>query len=218
MSLAQPPVVSSLPQALLLVTSTCAHCAAMKIHLNKLQGEGLLAGVEIIDVVQQPDVAQQYGVKSVPWLKLGPIHLLGAQSESAIRQWLYELSSAVPATQLFVHLLETDALDQVIELVKSRPALLTDLLPLIADPELDFKIRLGVSAVIETLAASDNLTQITPQLVVLSHHAHERVRADVAYFLGLIGGPAARQALEVLAKDANHEVREIAAEGLQGNE
>lgn len=202
------------PAALLLVTPSCPHCASIKVILNKLLNEGLLAQVDIVDVSQQPDVAQNYAVKSVPWLKIGPVILRGAQSESVVRQWLSELNPSQPATDLFAHLLQTDQLEQVLGLVQQNPSMLSDFIPLVADQEQDLKIRLGVSAVIEHYEGDPILLQLIPSLVKLVHHEHARVRADVAHYLGLTHHPDAITALKQLSVDKDREVREIAMDGL----
>ena len=209
-----PTPISSVPNALLLTTPSCAHCAALKIILEKLLGEGLLAQVDIVDVTEQPTIAQQYAVRTVPWLKLGPIQLRGSQTEAELRQWLELLDPSLPSTGLLAHLLETDALDQVIALIEQQPDLLPDLLPLVADVEQDLKIRLGISAVFETFEGLPILQQIIPRLRELAGHEHARVRADIAHYLSLTHSPEARAFLQQLTRDADREVREIAAEAL----
>lgn len=203
---------------MLLVTPGCAHCAAIKRILDKLLNEGLLAQVDIVDVTQHPAVAQQYAVKSVPWLKLGPIHLQGAHTESALRQWLALLDPSGSATPLLAHLLQTDALDQVIALIEQKPDLLPELLPLAADPHQDLKIRLGISAVFETFEGLPILQQMIQPLGTLASHEHARVRADAAHYLGLMHSPEAEPLLQQLALDADREVREIASDALQPSE
>ena len=210
-----PTPISPVPNALLLTTPSCAHCAALKIILEKLLGEGLLAQVDIVGVTEQPTIAQQYAVKAVPWLKLGPIQLRGSQTETELRQWLGLLDPSLPATGLFAHLLETDALDQVIALIEQQPDLLPDLLPLVTDAELDLKIRLGISAVFETFEGLSVLQQIISRLHELAGHEHPRVRADAAHFLSLTHSHEARVLLQQLTRDADREVREIATEALQ---
>ena len=212
----QQPTIPKSPttQAVLLVSPGCAHCAATKRILDKLLHEGLLVQVDIIDVTTHPAIAQQHSVKSVPWLKLGPIHLAGAHSETELRQWLEQLNES-NAAQLFAHLLKSNALDQVIAMIEQEPARLPELLTLVEDPEQDLKIRLGVSAVFEGFENQPVLQQLVGPLAELAKSEYARVRADAAHFLSLTHSPEAIAFLQQLAQDTDHEVREIANDGLQ---
>jgi thioredoxin-like negative regulator of GroEL len=201
-------------QAVLLVSPGCAHCAATKRILDKFLQEGLLTLVDIVDVTIDPAVAQKYNVRSVPWLKLGPIHLSGAHSEPELRQWLEQLNEK-NATQLFAHLLKINALDQVISIIEQEPNRLSDVLPLAADPGQDLKIRLGVSAVFEFFENRPELYPLVQPMGQLARSENARVRADAAHFLSLTHSPEAIVFLQQLAQDTDPEVREIANDGLQ---
>jgi len=211
----QPPQQSDRGiDALLLVTPSCPYCAATKLILNKLLNEGLLTRVDIVDVSKRPEIAREYDVKTVPWLKMGPSVLRGAQSESILREWLEQPNPAVPQTRLIEHLLQTDELAQVIALVERQPSLLVDMIPLLGDIELDLKIRLGISAVIENFEGLPLLNPLVQPLTELAHHEHAGVRADAAHYLAITHSPDAVPILQQLVQDNDSDVREIAAEGL----
>lgn len=197
-------------KALLLTAPGCVHCAAVKKILDKLLVEGLIEELEIIDVSSQPNIANQYNVKSVPWLKLGPFELQGAQHETDLRKWISLLDEPDGMTRYLKHLFATGELSHVIDLIREKPELIENLLALVADEEKDMKIQLGVSAVFEEFEGSSLLQGIVEQLGELSTHENPKIRADVAHYLSLSHSAVAVPFLQMLARDSDREVNEIA--------
>lgn len=113
-------------------------------------------------------------------------------------------------------LLMEGGLRKVIEIVDSRPELLADLLPIVANPGSSINVSLGASAVFERYAGKAPLRMLVPRLGKLSEHADARVRADACHYLGLSGSLLARAFLEPRLTDDSVEVREIAADSLAG--
>jgi len=104
-------------------------------------------------------------------------------------------------------------LDVLVDLFKSNPALYGLLGELLASPEMG--VRLGTSALVEELAATDPdrrplaAAALRPVLA-----ADDPVRrGDAAYLLGYVGGAGELAALAAIAaQDPNADVREAAAE------
>ena len=111
-------------------------------------------------------------------------------------------------------LLMEGGLRTVVDLVEARPALLAELLPIVANPEASMNVRFGASAVIERFAATPALQALVPRLGGLTRHDDARVRADACHYLGLARSRDARPFLEALLTDSSAEVREIAADGV----
>lgn len=118
------------------------------------------------------------------------------------------------AEQFHIWLMEGQ-LGQVNAVVASVPSALADLLPIVANPEASINVRIGASAIFERQAGSAALQALVPALGMLSMHGDHRVRADACYTLGLTGAPDAARFLEPRLSDADAEVREIAADGLE---
>ncbi|MGD8566896.1 MAG: HEAT repeat domain-containing protein [Gammaproteobacteria bacterium] len=200
--------------ALLLTTPGCTHCAALKKILDSLLKDGVLETLNVVDVTKQPELANRYNVKSVPWLKLGDFQFQGSMTEKELRQWISLVNSRKGDTRYLKYLLENGELNQVIDLIRDHSQSIGDLLPLILDAEQDMKVRLGVSAVFEELQGSDILGATVEQLGELVGHENPQVRADIAHFLALTGDETAIPYLQRLARDTNPQVREIADEAL----
>jgi hypothetical protein len=96
------------------------------------------------------------------------------------------------------------------------PRLLPALLALAGDPDTAYAVRVGVGAVVEELADAGLLGPAEAAILELSHDESAPVRADAAHYLGMLDTPAVRARLSELAADSDTEVREIAAESLQG--
>jgi len=117
------------------------------------------------------------------------------------------------AEQFQIWLLEGQ-LKRVLEVVERLPSALADLLPIVANPDVNMNVRFGASAVFERYAGSPALQALIPTFGLLTGHGDARVRADACHFLGLTAAPAARSFLVARLDDPDAEVREIAAEGL----
>lgn len=200
--------------ALLLTAPGCVHCAALKKILEKLLQEQLIARLEIIDVAAKPKIAEQYRIKSVPWLQINSLQFQGGMTEKELRELIAQIKSQQSNTYLLKHLLQTGELNQVLEHIEKKPALIVDLLPLIAEPELDMKVRLGISAVFEEFQGREILKNIVQPLAELARNESAQIRADVAHYLALTESTAALPYLQQLTQDPDKEVKEIADEAL----
>ena len=101
-----------------------------------------------------------------------------------------------------------------VQRIRSNPGTLTDLLLLFADPDTPLSVRIGISAIAETLAGSEILRRAVPALAPLTLSDAPQIRADACYFLGLAGDRTASASVRRLLEDEHPEVREVAAEAL----
>ena len=202
------------PDALLLVVASCPHCPAVLASLAAMAKDGLLGRLEVVNVAVHPEVAEALGVRSLPWLRIGPFELTGARGRAELEEWARRADSEAGMADYFHALLKDGELPRVRAMIAAQPALLAELPPIVADPEAGINVRIGASAIFEGLAGSATLQALVPNLADLAAHDDARIRADACFYLGLSRSSAARPALAVCSKDANAEVREIAAEAL----
>lgn len=130
-------------------------------------------------------------------------------------QALLPRDAALSLADRFHVLLMDGGLAKVQAEVAAEPALLAELLPIVANPEASINVRVGASVVFERHAGEPALRALLPRLAQLAGHADARVRADACYYLGLSGEAAARQWLEPRLDDASADVREIAADAIE---
>jgi glutaredoxin len=205
------------PSALLFTLPGCPHCPGVKRALENLQAEGLIDSLEVVDAAQAADRAQALGVRSVPWLRIGPFQFEGALTPEALRRWAQ--LAADPRQGLreyFIEMLKTGRRDKVESLIREDPRRAEILAALVLDPEAAMVVRLGIGAVLEEFQGTALAQSMVAPLARALPEASARDRIDIAHFLSLIGGAEAAAVLAKLQDDPDPEVREIAREASTG--
>lgn len=206
---------ASIPDALLFITTGCPHCPVVLQALSDLIKQAIIGKLTVVNVAAHPEIAEQYGVRAAPWLRLGPFTLTGAHSTAELRQWAEWSNAEVGVKQYVEHLLNSGQYKDAKAFIAEDPRRLKPLLDIVADPGKQIEVRVGVDALLEAYRNATPLQSLLPQLAELSHHADHRVRADACNLLGLSGSAEARPTLSACLNDQHEEVREIAAESLQ---
>lgn len=201
--------------AQLFLTPSCPHCPVLLQALADLVKTGTIGRLEIVNLAALPEAGDAFGIRSVPWVRIGPFELTGLHGREELAQWAARAADPEALADYFHDLLKGGGLSQVLDRLTRNPELLAQLLPLIADPEASINARLGASAAFEHFASKPALAVLVPQLGALANHGDARVRADACHILGLSGEAAARPFLASCLNDASAEVREIAAESLE---
>lgn len=207
-------VTSGVPDALLLVVASCPHCPAVLAALSGMTKDGIVGRLEVVNVAVHPEVAEEFGVRSLPWLRIGTFELSGLRSRAELEEWVQRAGSESGMADYFHALLKEGSLAQVQAAIARQPALLSALLPIVANPEASINVRVGASVIFEAHVGDAALRALLPQLVDMSAHADRRVRADACFYLGLSRLATAAPALRIGLDDAAAEVREIAADAL----
>ena len=201
-------------EAELLIATGCAHCPVVLEGLSSLIKEGVISSLRVTNIVSQPERAQELGVKSVPWLQLGPFTLQGLHSPAELRERAQRAGS-LEGMSVYLHdQLKQGNLEAMVQLLAAQPQWLEALLPLLEDEDTDMKVRIGVDAMLESLAAQIDLSSLVKELGRLSQHERQALRSDAPHYLSLTGSPAAIPYLEARLQDESAEVRDIAKEGL----
>lgn len=208
---------SSPPDALLFISPDCPHCPAVLAALTALLKEGLLGRLEVVNLAAHPAAAAELGVKSVPWLRLGPFEAEGATSPGELRCWALGAEDEELVAQHIHDLLISGQRHRVENLLRREPRFCSAFPRLLRDPEASMAVRLGIGAVLEEFQGGAVARGIVAELGELARYGDPRSRADACYFLSLIGGPETPPLLRACLQDADPEVREIAAEALQEN-
>lgn len=211
-------VAPAVPDALLLLASSCPHCPAVLQILGDLVKAGTLGRLEVVNVAAHPEVAQELGVRSVPWVRVGPFELAGLRGREELESWARRAAAGEGMADYFHTLLKDGELAKVRAMIETQPELLAALLPIVANPEASINVRIGASVIFEGQAGGAALRALLPQLAGLAAHGDARVRADACFYLGLSRAAAARPPLTACLADPAAEVREIAAEALSGLE
>ena len=204
------------PDALLLLAPTCPHCPAVLDGLAKLVKEGVVGRLEVINIAVHPERAAALGVRSVPWMRIGPFELQGVRPPAELRLWAERAAHPRGMADYLEQMLAEGGLAKVEGIIAAEPAHFDLLLGLLESPQLPLQVRLGIGAITEGLAGTPVLHAALPALARLAGHGDHRVRSDACHFLGLTLSGEARPTLEACLADPHPEVREIAAEALEG--
>jgi hypothetical protein len=183
--------------------------------LGDLVKQGVLGRLEIVNLESRPELAQSWGVRSVPWLHIGAFELTGLRSREEIMRLIDRVASPTGVADHFHDLLRDGELALVLEMVRRQPARLADLLPIVANPEASINVRIGAGVVFEEFSGQPPMKVLAAGLGELAEHADARVRADACHYLGMTGSADARPWLAARLDDADDNVREIAAESLE---
>ena len=202
------------PDALLLIAPGCVHCPVVLEGLSKLIKQGILGRLEVINVAEHPEVAEQVGSQTVPWTRIGPFELVGLQSHSELTRWANYAAGDAGTGEYYSQLLLSSQLPKAIESIRKHPEHLQELVGLLSQENTPMGVRIGIGAILEDLQGSRQLEQLVPLFIKLTNSNVASTRADACHYLGLTGN---RDAIEVVAKllsDESAEVREIARETL----
>lgn len=201
------------PDALLLITQGCAYCPTVLRGLQSLVESGHIGHLEVIDIEARPEIARTLGARSVPWLQIGPFQLEGLHSPAELKRWAERSHTPQGMADYFRELLKAGKLPQAITAITQDSACLEALLLLLADPETDLHVRVGIGAVLEEFAGAALARQLD-RLIALTHAKDAHVRGDACHYLALTRDPKAIPSLERLLNDPEPQVRELAADGL----
>ena len=206
----QPP-----PDALLLMGTHCPYCPTVLKGLRSLAASGIIGTVETVNIEEHPEIARELGVRSVPWVRIGPFELDGLRSEAELRAWAEKAGTAKGLTDWLDELLGSGQLDKVRRQLDGDPAILDALLLLFASPDTGLNTRIGISALIEELEGTDVLRGQVDRLGELIHHPETHIRGDACHYLSLTGSPRAKILIQPLLDDPEPDIRALAKESLE---
>ncbi len=204
----------SAPDATLFIASGCSHCPAVMGDLCRLLKEDRIARLDIINLPLHPEAGEAAGVRSVPWMRIGPFELLGAHSYRELGQWADRAAAGEGWSEYYSHLLESRRLPQVVARIRERPDSVGGLLSLLRTLETPMAVRIGAGAALEELAEQGLPAAAVAQLIDMTGSKEPQIRADACHYLSLADGPAALAAVRGMLQDPDPQVREIAADSM----
>lgn len=198
----------------MLMGKQCAYCGPMMQILMDLMKTGQVAELHIINIEDKPELARELGVRSVPWLQIGPFELLGSRSREEILLWLERASGSQGMNEYLAEVLGEGKIEVAEKLIQRYPSALVNVIELMADTEAKINVRLGVGVIIEDMAETEAFKAIIPQLQSYLASSDARVRGDACHYLSLTKDSKFIPEIEALLLDESEEVREIAQDSL----
>lgn len=206
------------PDALLLMTAGCPHCPAALQSLTMLLKENAIGRLEIINVAIHADEAEARGVKSVPWIQIGPYEVEGVSSPGKLRELAKGINDDAVFDAWLLETLKAGHRQKFESLVRREPHRIHALARLMRNPETSMAIRLGIGAVLEELHGTGLTEPLITSLGEMLKLEDRLLRADACHFLTLIGGEGIRHSIQECKNDADPEIREMAEEWLADNQ
>lgn len=199
---------------LMLMGKGCSYCGPMMSILTDLMKAGEIAELRIFDIQKHPVLAAELGVRSVPWLQIGPFELSGMRTRKEILLWMQRASGREGLTAYLDEVLAEGNIDSARKLIQRSAEALHSLIDLMADADAKINVRLGVGVIIEELAESEQFKSVLPALIEYLASEDSRVRGDACHYLSLINDISFIPLIEKLLSDESEEVREIAQDSL----
>ncbi|MBD3609094.1 MAG: HEAT repeat domain-containing protein, partial [Gammaproteobacteria bacterium] len=167
------------------------------------------------NMAAHPEKAEQLGVRSVPWIRIGDFELEGLHTPAELKLWVQRASSEQGIADYLSELLTAGQLPRARSALKKHPHWLQHLLTLMSDPESNINVKVGIGALMEEFDGSEVLQAQVPRLIKLSQDSNHSIRGDACHYLGLSRSHEAIPAIRARLQDEHTEVREIAAETLE---
>ena len=186
----------------------------VRCPLDKYMKDGQIAELRILNIEQASDLAAELGVRSVPWLQVGPFELSGSRSKQELLLWIERASSFDGVTDYLEEVLAEGNIKYANKLIHGYPQALENVIDLMADPEAKINVRLGVGVIIEDMAESEQFKSIIPRLLDYLSSDDARIRSDACHYLSLTKDSSYVPDIERLLSDESAEVREIAQESI----
>jgi len=202
------------PEVLMLMGTQCTYCGPMMQMLTEFIKLGQISELRIVNIEDATDLARELGVRSVPWLRIGPFELAGSRSKQELQLWLQRASSFDGVTDYLVEVLAEGNIKYASKLIRDYPQALESVIDLIADPEAKINVRLGAGVIIEEMAESESFKKVIPRLREYLSSDDARIRGDACHYLSLTRDRSYIADIERLLTDDSADVREIAQDSL----
>jgi thiol-disulfide isomerase/thioredoxin len=203
------------PDALLLMGTHCPYCPTVLKGLQSLATSGIIGNIETVNIEEQPEIARKLGVRSVPWVRIGPFELDGLRSEAELRAWAEKAGTTEGLADWLDELLGSGKLDKVRAQLEHDTRVLDALLLLFSNPDTGLNTRIGISVLIEDLEGTPLLREQIDRLGELAQHPETHIRGDACHYLSLTGSPRAKSLIEPLLDDPEQDIRTLAQESLE---
>jgi len=204
----------SAPDALMLLGTHCPHCPAVLGSLSDLVKQGVISKLEVVNLEQRPETGRELGVRSVPWVRIGPFEFSGLHSKAELQSWAEQADSEQGITKYFEQLLGEGEVMRVLGMIGKDHGMLHALIGLVSDADAKINARVGAGVIMEDYEGKPELLALIPELGALTRHEDARVRSDASHYLSLTHDVSVRQYIEPLLRDDHEEVREVAEESL----
>ena len=176
----------------------CHLCPHMVKLFEGMLKKGAIDELDILDVAQNETLARHLNIRSLPFYQINGVAFSGVRSTSDIQQllgmdglnkWQQQLRQLLQQGEIVV------AEESVKEHVEARNAVVS----LLTHEDSDLMLRIGLTAVIESVAKTGIFDDFEQQFITLSKSPDEPIAIDATYYLSLIATPQSIDRLSEVA-------------------
>jgi hypothetical protein len=207
--------LSSPAEIQVFVSPFCTNCPKVVETVTAFGAVNPDLSVIIIDVQHFNEMAEGYGIKSVPGTVIDrELVLVGQVEPDRLVTLLEQRGTEDYDRELIRSLMDTGRASMAAELICQGRGR-TGIVALFQEPELS--TRMGVLVVLEEALEKDpeSVREMVPSLIELLSHEDSRIRGDMADFLGSTGDTRVIPHLENLMSDPDPDVIEAASDALE---
>jgi hypothetical protein len=198
----------------LFVMRGCSLCPQMERLFKNLHENGAISGLNVVDVTDHPELARQHNIRSVPFYLINGVAFSGLKSKTEIDQLLQQ-NSQQNWVSLIKQELSEGQLDAVEKIIRENHMAREAMMFLLADDKTELVVRIGLTAIIESIAEGQLLAPYETQFITMTKHEDERIAVDALYYLSLLNSPGAMIAVNEIAHSGKQVLREHARELLE---
>lgn len=192
----------------------CSICPQMERLFHQLLEQEKINNLQVLDVADHPDLASQHNIRSVPTYLINGISFNGLKSQQEITQLLNKDES-----QKWIELIRQELtggqLDEAERIIRENSSAREAMMSLLEDHKTELVVRIGLTAIIETLAVGSLLEPYEDQFIKMSSHEDERIAVDALYYLSLFISPQSLQQLHEVADSGPESLRDHARDLLE---
>lgn len=190
----------------LFVMHGCRVCPQMERLFQRMQKTGAINDLTIMDVGEQPELSQEYNIRSLPFYLINNVGFTGLRTQQQIEQ-LLEQGNLEQWQSVIISELSEGQLEPVERMIRQQASAREAMMLLLADTQTSLVVRIGLTAVIEGMAEGEELKKYENQFIELARHADERVAVDALYYLSLLGTSSCLNVLVDVSNNASPGLR-----------
>ncbi|MCP4076023.1 MAG: hypothetical protein GY744_07555 [Gammaproteobacteria bacterium] len=195
----------------LFVMHSCQVCPQMEKIFHQLHQNGAIDELKIIDIGENPEIAQQLNIRSVPYYLINGFAFHGLKTQNELLK-LFKHGQVGKWQEFIKSELSEGQLNEAEKAVIDNPTAREAMMLLLQDIETSLVVRIGLSAIIESVVETGLLNDYESQFIALSSHQDERIAIDAIYYLSLLASRESLLKLKDIAQNGEGNLKQHADE------
>ncbi len=174
----------------LFISTHCPHCAQTLELLTTAIKHEEFSSLKIINLNTLNNLTDYSYIRSVPFIKIDGFEFSGKIKKSELDNWLSAYKNGTLSKLYFTNLLMDGQINQLEYFIKRKPGYWLDLINLAQDPETKMQVRIGITALFESLNKEvitiPSIDKIITSLIHAAQTTEHVIQVDLIYLLSLL--------------------------------